>query len=175
MMTLKALRRALAAEAKDKGICPDWHRLILNAPNKERLLTLLIMGLDFALTKDFPSLELAQEFQDVGPASGVYIDQTIHAEGKKHVIALGESRGEAIYKGYDVAEVYVTGNSHLRIQATENAAICVTVCTGASVAVHASGSARVFIISHGGEIDCADAQKNANVKTIISTQQWPEI
>ena len=54
-MELKELKKKLAAEAKEKGICREWYEFILNATSKERLLTLFVKGLDFCVENDYPS------------------------------------------------------------------------------------------------------------------------
>ena len=61
-MEFQQLKKRLAEEAKANGICEEWYNHILNAPSKERLLTLFVKGLDFCLKNEFTD-DLWAEFQ----------------------------------------------------------------------------------------------------------------
>jgi len=104
-MELKELKKRLAAEAKAKGICREWYEFILNAPSKERLLTLFVKGLDFCVENDYPSAQLRAEFAGLRQHFGIFMSDHISVKSGKYVIGFGTSEGKAAYSGFDVAQI----------------------------------------------------------------------
>ncbi len=166
-MTFKTLRKSLAAEAEKAGICKEWRRKILTAPSREYLLQLFIKGLDFAILNDFPSDDLAAEFDDIAPAYGVYINRRCawRADGKKRVIARDAIIAPATFEGFSVGEVYALHGSGVEVHAGGCAVVSVTVQEGARVIIRAADKARVKIFNRGGRID-ARKKGEASIKII---------
>lgn len=164
-MDFKKLRKRLAAEAKAAGICAEWLEKIKAAPSREYLLQLFIKGLDFAILNDFPSDELAAEFNDIAPHFGIFINRPgdWETEGKKRVIARDTSMEFITFRGYEVGEVYALRGSRLTIRALGNALVAVTVEPGAYVETWMGRDARVTIYDHGGEIYTRDSH-NVQIK-----------
>lgn len=71
-MELQQLKKILAAEAKEKGICKEWYEYILNAPSKERLLMLFVKGLNFCLKNNYQASPLWAEFEGIRQHYGVF-------------------------------------------------------------------------------------------------------
>jgi hypothetical protein len=152
-MELKQLRRELTAEAVKAGICEEWREKIANAPSREYLLTLAVKGLDFVILNDFPSLRLAAEFDDIAPHYGLYVNKPIEARNQKRVIARGaQSRGRAIYNGFQVGEVYAYAGAEVEVIVEDHAYTAITVEAGAKVIVKTAGKATAKIFNHGGSV-----------------------
>lgn len=165
-MDFKELKTALAQEAKEKGICNEWHEYIKTAPNKERLLTLFVKGLDFVLINGYPSQPLRAEFADIRQHYGIFMGKDlITAKHAKKVMAFDKASGTTEYNGYDVGEVWAREKARLHVVATGNAYVCVDVANEAFVAIDASGSAKVTVFVHGGEY-CYEATEGATIKVI---------
>lgn len=163
-MNLYELKQALAAEAKAKGICSEWHDFILNAPSKERLLTLFVKGQDFCEENNYPSPELRAEFADIRARFGVYCaDDHIAAKSLRSVIAFDTATGKAEYSNFDAAQVSARGNSEITIMAQDYAFVVVSISDTAKVEIIASDNARVSVILHGGECK-TQATEQANIK-----------
>lgn len=164
-MNLYELKHALAAEAKAKGICSEWYDFILNAPSKERLLTLFVKGQDFCEETNYPSPELRAEFADIRARFGVYCaDDEIAAKSLRSVIAFDNAKGKAKYSNFDAATVSARGNSEITITAKDYAFVVVSISDGAKVEIIASDNARVSVILHGGECR-TQATEQATIKT----------
>lgn len=112
-MELKELKKKLAAEAKEKGICREWYEFILNAPSKERLLTLFVKGLDFCVENDYPSAQLRAEFAGLRQHFGIFMSDHISVKSGKYVIGFGTSEGKAAYSGFDVAQIWAREDTRL--------------------------------------------------------------
>lgn len=163
-MNLYELKQALAAEAKVKGICSEWYDFILNAPSKERLLTLFVKGQDFCEANNYPSPELRAEFADIRARFGVYCaEDHIAAKSLRSVIAFDTASGKAEYSNFDAATVSARGNSEITITAQDYAFVVVSISDAAKVEIIASDKARVSVILHGGECKTR-ATKQATIK-----------
>lgn len=163
-MELNQLKKALAAEAKAKGICSDWYDFILNATTKERLITLFVKGQDFCEENNYPSPKLRAEFADIRARFGVFCaDDRIAAKSLRSVIAFDNATGKAEYSNFDAASVSARGNSKITITAKDNAFVVVVISGGARVEIKASDNARVSVILHGGECK-PQASEQANIK-----------
>ena len=164
-MELKQLRKALAEEAKEAGICREWLEKIRRAPSREYLLQLFAKGLDFAILTDFPSAGLAAEFDDIAPHYGIYLHRkgVWSADRKKRVIARETTVDPATFQGYDVGEVYALRGSAVKVKARGNAIVAVTVEEGGFAEMEASEQACIRLFRHGGQI-----VTRGNVKIIKS-------
>lgn len=163
-MELNQLKKALAAEAKAKGICSEWHTFILNATSKERLITLFVKGQDFCEKNNYPSPELRTEFADIRNHFGVFCaDDNIAAKSLRSVIAFDKATGKVEYSNFDVGQVSVRSEARISITADANAFVCVSVYDRAEVEITARGSAKVSVILHGGECK-HQATDRANIK-----------
>lgn len=168
-MELKELKKRLAAEAKEKGICREWYEFILNAPSKERLLTLFVKGLDFCVENDYPSAQLRAEFARLRQHFGIFMSDHISVKSGKYVIAFGTSEGKANYSGFDVAQIWAREDTRLGVTATDNAVVCIEVADRAQVTITASGAARVSVFLHGGTIT-KNATDKATIKVIDKSE-----
>jgi hypothetical protein len=168
-MELKELKKRLAAEAKEKGICREWYEFILNAPSKERLLTLFVKGLDFCVENDYPSAQLRAEFAGLRQHFGIFMSDHISVKSGKYVIAFGTSEGKAAYSGFDVAQIWAREDTRLGVTATDNAVVCIEVADRAQVTITASGAARVSVFLHGGTIT-KNATDKATIKVIDKSE-----
>lgn len=163
-MKLKELKQALAAEAKAKGICLEWYDFILNAPSKDRLLTLFVKGQDFCEENNYPSPELRAEFADIRTRYGVFCaDDRVAGKSLRSVIAFDNANGEVEYGNFDVANVSARDNSEITIKAKDYAFVVVSVSGAAKVQIKASDYARVSVILHGGECN-TQATEQATIK-----------
>lgn len=164
-MDFNRLKKELAAEAKAKGICREWYEFILNAPDKDRLITLFVKGLDFCLANDYPSQRLRAEFDDTRRGYGIFINDRVAAKSLRKIIAFGTTEGSAEYANFEVGEIFARNNTRLTIQATGNAFVSVDVDDRAEIDIKASDNARVTVFLHGGSYH-GDESGAAKIKVI---------
>ena len=163
-MEFQQLKKKLAEEAKVNGICEEWYNYILNAPSKERLLTLFIKGLDFSLRNAFTD-DLWAEFQGIRQHYGVFKNEPIEVKDLRNVVAFGTSEGTAVFTGFHVAQVWARDNAKVRIKASGYAYITVDIADRATVEITASDAARVSVFFHGGNYT-GSTTGNARIKVI---------
>lgn len=156
-MDFKKLKKRLAAEAKAKGICREWYEFILNATDKQRLLTLFVKGSDFCLLNDFPSPELRAEFNDTRREYGIFINDRVAVKSLRNIFAFGTTAGSAEYANFDIGQIYARQDTEITITATGNAYVVVDVADRAKVDIQASGKARVSIFLHGGSYTASES------------------
>lgn len=167
-MELRQLKQALAAEAKQAGICRQWHKKILDAPSKEYLLGLFVKGSDFAMLNSFPSERLRHEFDDIAPHFGVYLCGQGTGKNRPHMMALGASAVTAHYDDCSTGDIIAADHATLTIVASQHAYVAVEVYGKAAVRVKATDHARVLIIRHGGTVE-TQATHEATIRVIDKT------
>ena len=158
-MEFQQLKKRLAEEAKANGICEEWYNHILNAPSKERLLTLFVKGLDFCLKNEFTD-DLWAEFQGMRQHYGVFKNEDL-----RNVVAFGTSEGTAEFTGFHVAQIWARDNVKISIKASGYAYITVDIADRAEVEITASDAARVSVFLHGGNYT-GSTTDNARIKVI---------
>lgn len=149
-MDFQKLKKALAKEAKAAGICEAWHEKILNANSRDYLLELFIRGVDFATLNDFPSDALADEFKDIAPHFGIFINQPILDRYVTRRVIAREAKGAVTFDGYTAGEVYALRGADVQVTASANAYVAITVENGAKVQACAQDNATILISPHGG-------------------------
>lgn len=168
-MDFNTLRKKLAAEAKGAGICREWHTKILRAPNRECLLNLFCLGVDFAAAKDFPSDGLAAEFADIAPRFGIFIKQPVIDRYVTRKLIARQAAGAVTFDGFTAAEVYALRGAELNVTARGNAYVSITAEKGATVRAEAHDKAKIIITNHGGGVtvsgDRPDSYKVLTDKT----------
>lgn len=164
-MELNQLKKILAAEAKEKGICKEWYEYILNAPSKERLLMLFVKGLDFCLKNNYQASPLWAEFEGIRQHYGVFLNEPINVKGLRNVIAFGTSEGKAEFSGFNVSQVWARERARIDISVTGYAYVTIDIADSAEVKITASDAARVCVFLHGGSYT-KSTTGNAKIKII---------
>ena len=152
-MDFKALKKALAAEAKAAGICEEWYNYILNAPTKDRLLALYFGGFDFVQEHSFPSEPLRREFDDIRRRFNVYEGEAFRVTNARRLVAYTEAEGSAIYNGFAVAQLWARRGSKINVHASGDSYVTVDVAEGAEVNITATENARLIVYLHGGVLN----------------------
>lgn len=77
---MKGLKEILINIARAKGICTEGYNTMLNAANKNELISYYVENPDWCLERNFPTLAMLREhFPDVEDM-GVFVDHTFHGE-----------------------------------------------------------------------------------------------
>lgn len=164
-MKLEKLKKELAAEAKAKGICREWYNYILNAPSKERLMTLFVKGVDFCIYNDFPAAHLRAEFAGIRQHYGVFVNDNINVKSLRSIIAFGTSEGQTDFANFDVAQIWARDDTRITVRVRNNAFVCIDIADRAKVEIIASDAARVSVFLHGGTYT-SKPSGNAKIKVI---------
>lgn len=151
-MEFKELKKALAREAKEAGICQEWHDYILIAPSKERLMALYFGGFDFVEANNYPSETLIQEFADVLPHYNVYIREQYNAKNPRRLVAYTEAIGTAYFTDFAVSQIWLRPGSEINVKATEHSYVTIDVASGAIARIQATDDSKVIVYNHGGTI-----------------------
>ncbi len=159
-MNFKELKKALASEAKAAGICEEWYGYILNAPNKERLITLYFGGRGFVEENDFPSESLRREFDDIRRHYNIYEAERFNAQNPRRLVAYTGAEGTAHFTGYAVAQVWARQGSQVEIDASDRSCVTLDVAKGATAHIKATDRSSVIVFNYGGTI-AQEATDNA--------------
>lgn len=151
-MDFKELKKRLAQEAKEAGICAEWYGYILRAVNKERLVALYFGGFDFVEDNGFPSKELRREFEDIRRNYNIFEGERFNVKNPRRLVAYEGAEGRAYYGNFAVGQIWANNGSEIDINAGGYAFITVDVYNGARVNIKASDKARVTVFLHGGTL-----------------------
>ncbi|MDR1459794.1 MAG: hypothetical protein LBI60_06240, partial [Bacteroidales bacterium] len=80
------INKELAAEAKKKGICNEWHALLKRTEDKHSLIRMFLKGIDFCLLEEYPSPRLFHLFDDVRQQYGIFRDEQINKENSEYIV-----------------------------------------------------------------------------------------
>lgn len=163
----KILARDLAREAKEKGICSEWHERLLKCRTKQEMLDMYVRGIDFCLSNDYPSNAVIRaHFKGSMEDYGVFLDDKVELTNYRRCVALGSTAGTVRVSGFSVCEVFAKHSSRIEIKASGHSFVEVDVFDDAEVRVTASGSAKVHINRYGGGRVFTENQGVAYIKVV---------
>jgi hypothetical protein len=162
------LNKELAAEAKAKGICEEWHDRLQQTEDKHSLVKMFLDGIDFCISEDYPSPKFFKLFDGIRQQYGIFRDESIQMENSKYVVAFGQCEGKAKYTAYTVGQVFVRHESKLTVTASGHSFVVVDIFDNAEIKVEASDNAKICVNQYGGNAICiTDAESgNAVIKVI---------
>lgn len=156
--------KELAKEAKKNGICNDWYLELKATEEREKLLDLYIRGIDFCLSKDYPTKEyIRANFKGKMEHRGVHLDEALSLKNERRVIALGACTGTVDIDSYNVSEVFLKHDSDLVINASGNSFVMVDMFENSKLVVNTIENAKVCVNRYGGEVTFSSIN-NSTVK-----------
>lgn len=157
----RALAHELARQAKEKGICEEWHGRLLKCETKQEMLDMYVKGIDFCLANDYPDNGfIRKHFKGIMEDSGIFLDDSaVSLTNYRRCIALGRTSGTVTVSGFNVCEVFAKHLSVIRITASGHAFVEVDVFDDAVVYVTARDSARVHVNRYGSAKAVVDGQE----------------
>ena len=162
------LNNELAHEAKKKGICEDWFKDLLNTEDKGKLIQMYLKGIDFCLSNEYPSLSFIREnFVGAMEPYGVFLDEEIKAENSRHVVALGNCFGTAVYTGFEAGQVFAKHNAKLTVTAKDSSFVMIDVFDNSEVEVIASDNAKICVNHYGGWVISQSSEHGNSLIKII--------
>lgn len=116
--------RILFKEAVKKGLCKPWQKSWKD--DIDSLLYMYKRGIDFCITKDYPSIEMIREMKGLTEGHDIYIDskKTISAY-KETIICTCDSDMQINVDPYAVVRIYLLHNSKATINVSEGAIVLI--------------------------------------------------
>ena len=145
------LAKALAREARRKGICDEWHRDLMVLNDKDDMLDMYIRGIDFCLSNDYPDNDFIRaHFKGTMETHGIYLDDRVNLTNPERCVALGDTHGSIHVSGYAVTEVFAKHDARLSVTADDHAFVMVDVFDRSEVTVSARDAAKICVNRYGG-------------------------
>lgn len=159
--------RKLARDAKNKGICEEWHEKLRSTKDIKLLADMYFKGIDFCLSNEFPSNEfIKNNFKGKIEQYGIFLDEkNISLENKRKFVALGSCTGIVKYNGFSVSELFVKHDSVIEILSSGNSFVVIDVFDSAKINVESSGTSRVCINRYGGIVNVKETE-DSKIKII---------
>lgn len=165
-MNMENIISQLKMDGVTKGLCRLWQiKLSKENITMEELAQLYFKGIDFCISKDFPTLDfLRQNFKGKCEPYGVFIDDPCVRERNREDLSLnGDCKADLFYSGYSVSRVFARHTSEMNVTACGSAHLTVDIFDDVKLAVSVIGSkARVLVNVYGS----AQVQSTGNVKVV---------
>jgi hypothetical protein len=148
------ISKELAKQAKQLGICKEWHNELKKLSDKREMAEMYIKGIDFCLSNDYPNNKyICANFGEIMHDFGIFVDDTIELKNPERCIALGNTTGNIEIDSYSVCEVFVKHYAELTIKAKDNAFVVIDMFDNSVVNIAAENRARICINKYlGSEI-----------------------
>ncbi|SDE15177.1 hypothetical protein [Riemerella columbipharyngis] len=155
--------KEIIREAARKGLCKEWQRDMKNSPTLSTLCDMYFRGDDWAMRKDFPSLEILREFKAQTQEYGLYTDFEGNISNVMRTALFGNSKAEITYSDFAVATLIVRHNSKAEITTKGNAFLLVNVLDNAEVEIQCTEDSNVAVYLYS---DKAKIQTTGDLKII---------
>lgn len=164
---MNTVAKALARQAKSKGICKEWHRELKSLTDKREMVAMYVRGIDFCISNDFPSHEyMAKNFKGVMEDFGVFLDDEIRLSNAKTCISHGSTSGILEYSGYGVGEVILKDSSNITIKASGNSFVMIDLFDSPVLNMEVSENAKVCINQYVGDSRVSISRSGAAIVKI---------
>lgn len=150
-MFKKNLGKQLKLQAKDLGACEQGLEN-LEALNKQELINRFIHYINFSMKNNFPSNDFIKKNFDseLLHRNNIYVDDFIERRNARTVVVIqGNSKGQLMYDGMTVAEIYVRHNSELTIDCSKFSKVFINIYDNSKVKVIQHDTASVYVYKHG--------------------------
>ena len=158
----------VSADLKNKaillGLCDQWQAEWKPDTSKDDLVEKYIKGLDFCIEHNYPSNEyMLKHFDGIMQRHGVYVGDEVELINSKQVVLNGECTEKIEYNGFSVGNIYIRHFSDIKIVASGNAKVFVSLYDLANLEIKCSENAKVIVnrfgsgkIIHAGNVVIRD-------------------
>lgn len=147
------LSKELAARARKKGICQEWHDELMSLKDKDAMCEMYLRGIDFCISNNYPGNDfIRSHFKGIMERHGVFLDDAVKVKNKPKCVCLGACSGCFEVDGFNTCEVFVKDGSEITITAKGNAFVVVDVFDNAKIIIHAHDRAKVCVNRYGGTV-----------------------
>jgi hypothetical protein len=126
-MTDKELNITLRELARSCGLCDKWYEEWTDDSTIDECLDRYIDGIDFAIEKDYPSMDFIRKnfrTKDLHKHN-IFVDDELNLDGGNGVyVLLGNCKGTIRFDNC-VATIYIRHDSHVEIESTGGAIVFV--------------------------------------------------
>lgn len=141
--------KELATAAKKQKLCKPWLAEMTKATDIKPLCEMYFKGDDWAMEKDFPSLEVLRKFKGESDQYGLHTDYTGELENQKQTALFGKSDAKLNYTGFFAGVLNIRHNSKAKIKASDYAIVVVNILDNAFVEIETSDNAKVRVFQYG--------------------------
>ena len=149
-MTEKELSLTLRDMAGAIGACEQIMNQWKDSDDVDTLLERYINTLDFALDKDFPSLEFINNNfnRDDLHRHNIYIDEDVHITDANHgvYVFLGSCTGSLRVNGFMAVTAFIRHKSHIDVMASDGARVQIRLSENGGCTESIDGISRISVI-----------------------------
>lgn len=147
---MENLSKILKEEARYIGLCEKWEKKWKEDITIQELVDNYLLGIEFCLKYDFPSIETLKSHIDIVNEKNIYCDQSFDVENQKLVVLLGKSKGK-ITMNNAIGEIYACHESELEVCATGGSKVWINALDFSKIKIETDGNSVVYLHNYG---DC---------------------
>lgn len=153
-MEEKKLNETLREQARGFGLCDKWYDGWDRRSSEQELIDKYLKGIDFCIKHDYPTLSFIKENFNHKRLlmNGIFVDESVDTSNVQTLVLLGNSSGVSRYDGLHVGNIYLRHTSQLTVEASDSAKVFIEAWENCKLRVVATGSSKVFVYWHGGEV-----------------------
>lgn len=148
-MTKETVGKTIASEARKAKLCKPWLAEMTKAEDIKPLCEMYFKGDDWAMEKDFPSLETLRKFKGETDPHGLHTDFKGMLENQKKTALFGKSEAKLKYTDFFVGTLIVRHGSKAKISASGHAFLVVNILDNAFVEIETTDNAKVRVFQYG--------------------------
>lgn len=137
--------------AKQAGLCKEWQEKILKDSSLKNLCDMYFVGDDWAMEKDFPSIEILREFKGKSEIYGLFTDYVGMPNNLSKAAFFGKSNVQLTYTGFSVSQLNLRHDTEAKIRICDNAVLIINILDNAKIDIECIDNARVEVFSYGNE------------------------
>jgi hypothetical protein len=136
-------------KAKEKGLCKDYLSQFKSDNSLKNLCEKYFIGSDWAIEKDFPSLEILRKVKEQTKQYGLFTDHTDNIENVKKVAIFGNSKLDLYANDFSVNEIYIRHDSDVKINGNQYAYMIIIVLDNSKVSIQCLDQSKAVVYVYG--------------------------
>lgn len=142
--------KLIIKEMKAFQPCKSGFEDAVKNSNLKSLCDMFFSHSDWTLKQNFPNKNVLEKYRGYYEQYGIFYRSNTLLKGTK--MGIFDCDSELNFNAFDVSEIYIRGNSKIKINATGYSKIFVTVLDDSEINVTISDNASVNIFRYGGNV-----------------------
>lgn len=145
------MKEQILTMAREAGLCKPWQEKVVQDSSLENLCKMYFAGDDWAMEKDFPSLEVLRNFRGQTEVYGLFTDYTGMPNNLPKAAFFGSSNVQLTYTGFSVSQLILRHQTEAKIRVCDNAVLIINILDAAKLDIECIDNARVEVFAYGNE------------------------
>lgn len=137
--------------AKAAGLCKPWQEKIIQDSSLKNLCEMYFAGDDWAMEKNFPSLEVLRKHRGQTESYGLFTDYVGLPNRVQKAAFFGRSDVQVTYDSFSVSQLILRHDTKAKVRACDNAVLIINILDSVELDIECIDNARVEVFAYGNE------------------------